>query len=257
MLIINADDYGRDRVATDKILSCFAAGRITSASAMVFMADAERAAKQALEKGLETGLHLNFSQEFTGEVRSQQLQERHGRLRAFFAISRYASFLYNPLLRKDFGYVYRQQCDEYVRLYGSYPSHIDGHRHLHLCLNMLVDSPIARRSRVRRNFTFLRGEKDVLNRLVRRVLDHVLVRRYELTHYFFDISPISRERLSKIVSCTKHGSVELMVHPERAAEYSYLMSEDFWRSIQDIERANFSTLNQHKQNVRARPGLSV
>jgi predicted glycoside hydrolase/deacetylase ChbG (UPF0249 family) len=38
MLIVTADDYGMSVPATDRILETFTAGRITSASAMVFMA---------------------------------------------------------------------------------------------------------------------------------------------------------------------------------------------------------------------------
>lgn len=60
MLIITADDLGRDRVATDACLECHRQKRITSASIMVFMKDSERAADLAAKENLETGLHLNF-----------------------------------------------------------------------------------------------------------------------------------------------------------------------------------------------------
>ena len=45
MLIITADDYGKDERTTDNILKCAEERRITSMSAMVFMNDSERAAK--------------------------------------------------------------------------------------------------------------------------------------------------------------------------------------------------------------------
>ena len=61
MLIINADDYGRNAAATDNTLRVFRRGAIISASAMVFMDDSERASQLALEAGLEVGLHLNLS----------------------------------------------------------------------------------------------------------------------------------------------------------------------------------------------------
>jgi predicted glycoside hydrolase/deacetylase ChbG (UPF0249 family) len=44
MLIVNADDWGRNRDATDRSLECHRNGRITTVSAMVFMEDSERAA---------------------------------------------------------------------------------------------------------------------------------------------------------------------------------------------------------------------
>ena len=69
MLIINADDWGRSRAETDAALRCYQGGRITSVSAMVFMADSERASELAKENELDMGLHLSFSEELT-DVRS-------------------------------------------------------------------------------------------------------------------------------------------------------------------------------------------
>ncbi|TMP94577.1 MAG: ChbG/HpnK family deacetylase [Verrucomicrobia bacterium] len=55
MLIINADDWGRSLAETDAALRCYKAGRITSVSAMAFMADSERAAELGKELSLRTG----------------------------------------------------------------------------------------------------------------------------------------------------------------------------------------------------------
>jgi predicted glycoside hydrolase/deacetylase ChbG (UPF0249 family) len=80
MLIINADDWGRSAVETDAALRCYKAGRITSVSAMVFMANFERAAELAKENQVDAGLHLNFSETFTGRNNSKGLSECHNRL---------------------------------------------------------------------------------------------------------------------------------------------------------------------------------
>ena len=64
-LIVNADDWGRDQVTTDRTLDCFVCGALSSVSAMVFMEDSERAAAVALERGIDAGLHLNLSTRFT------------------------------------------------------------------------------------------------------------------------------------------------------------------------------------------------
>ena len=50
------------------VLDCLRQGRLTSASAMVFMADSVRAAEVARELDLDLGLHLNLSQPFTGKL---------------------------------------------------------------------------------------------------------------------------------------------------------------------------------------------
>ena len=64
MIIITADDYGKTRHATDSILECFMNKSITSASAMVFMEDSERAASLTSETDVEVGLHINFTMPF-------------------------------------------------------------------------------------------------------------------------------------------------------------------------------------------------
>src|SRR5947208_17082806 len=98
MLIINADDWGRSVAETDVALRCYIAGRITSVSAMVFMADSERAAELAIANGLETGLHLNFSDPFTNSRCPERLKDCHNRIVRFLRRNKYAPILYNPSL---------------------------------------------------------------------------------------------------------------------------------------------------------------
>lgn len=44
MLIINAEDFGMNRLATDRMLYCYKKGTVLSTSVMVFMEDSQRAA---------------------------------------------------------------------------------------------------------------------------------------------------------------------------------------------------------------------
>src|SRR5213594_3601887 len=67
LLILNADDWGRDRGTTGRILDCALRGAVSSVSAMVFMEDSERAAAIARERGIDAGLHLNFTTSFSAE----------------------------------------------------------------------------------------------------------------------------------------------------------------------------------------------
>ncbi|MCJ7616089.1 MAG: ChbG/HpnK family deacetylase, partial [Desulfobacterales bacterium] len=80
MLIITADDFGINSHTTDKILFCYKKNRITASSAMMFMADSERAASLALDVSLRVGLHLNFTQPFSGVVKLKKLQEYHNQI---------------------------------------------------------------------------------------------------------------------------------------------------------------------------------
>ena len=56
-------------------------------------------------------------------------------------------------------YAYRRQVEEYERLYGGPPSRIDGHHHMHLCADMLIDRVIPAGIRVRRNLSFFEGSE--------------------------------------------------------------------------------------------------
>jgi chitin disaccharide deacetylase len=243
MLIITADDWGVSRDTTDNILLCLKKGRISSVSAMVFMRDSEHAAEIALEYRAEAGLHLNFSNVFDGAVRSKKLQASQMRLSGFLEKGKYAPIFYNPFLKDDFEYVCMAQYDEYMRLYGMPPTFINGHRHKHLCSNVLIDGLIPKGSRVRRTFTFNSGEKNIFNLIYRRLIDLLITRRYVCTDFFFSLSPINKmERLQRIVYISSDSVVELMVHPGKKDEFDYLMSDEYYSTTSSAVIGNYCRL---------------
>jgi predicted glycoside hydrolase/deacetylase ChbG (UPF0249 family) len=243
MLIINADDWGKNQLTTDRSLTCFKTNRITSASAMVFMADSERATQLALENNFDTGLHLNFNHKFDGNVTSPKLKAYHQSIASFISKNKYCVLIYHPLLTRQFDYVYKAQYDEYIRLYNKEPTHIDGHQHLHLCLNMILGNVIPPGFKIRKNFTFFKGEKSFLNIYYRKIIDKQISKRYICADYFFDISPVYKlQRFIQIITLSKLHNVELMVHPERPEEYRFLMGNQYQQIIFDIKTGNYSTL---------------
>ena len=158
-------------------------------------------------------------------------------------LSKYARIIYNPHLRKEFRYVYQAQVDEYHRLYGSAPSHINGHRHMHLCMNMLLDGIIPQHERIRRNFFFWPGERSILNRTYRQLVDRMLARRYRMTNYFFALSQcLEGDRLMRVADLAREATVELMTHPAKEDEYAYLMGEEYPKILQGLIVSNFSSL---------------
>jgi predicted glycoside hydrolase/deacetylase ChbG (UPF0249 family) len=235
MLIINADDWGRSVVETDAALRCYKAGRITSVSAMVFMADSERAAKLATANGLDVGLHLNFTEPFADGRCPESLKHRHNRIVSFLRRNKYSQLLYNPFLRREFSFSYEAQAEEFLRLFGGVPSHIDGHHHMHLCANLLLSQPIPAGTRVRRNFSFWPGQKSWLNRRYRALVDRWLRRRYRVTDYFFDLTQcIQQKKLQRLAALAKSSTVELMTHPIVESEANYLMSNEFGELLQRL-----------------------
>jgi chitin disaccharide deacetylase len=242
VLIINADDYGRNVAATDNTLLAFRYGSITSASAMVFMDDSERAAQLALEAGLEVGLHLNLSEVFSKPVSSSVIQSQE-MVSSFLLRSRWHKLIYNPFLSRHFDLAFKAQYEEFARIYGKAPSHIDGHHHLHLCANMVFGNIIPAGMPTRRNYTFYKGDKGRINRFYRRCMDAWLRRGHIRTSYFFALPCIDQQdRLRAILALAGNSSVELMAHPEKDDDFVQLMSDEFSRSIRSVRTGTHACL---------------
>jgi predicted glycoside hydrolase/deacetylase ChbG (UPF0249 family) len=202
---------------------------------MVFMEDSERGAQLAMDCGIDVGLHLNFSTPLSGGAAlDRQLVKHQDRLRRFLCFNRYALVVYNPVLRASFRYVYNKQYDEFCRLYGKEPSHIDGHQHLHLSTNMLIDGIIPSGARVRRSFSCFAREKGILNRTYRRLVDRRLMQKYCLTDYFFALSLCLKngpQGIARVAELAQTAVVELMTHPAKTAESAWLMSDEALRFV--------------------------
>jgi predicted glycoside hydrolase/deacetylase ChbG (UPF0249 family) len=243
MLIINADDWGRSREETDAALVCVRNQRVTSVSAMVFMADSERAAGLAREHDVDAGLHLNLNEAYSGEVSSPNAKTAHARVCRFMKRSKFAVLIYNPLLRASFRDVFQSQWDEFVRLFGKTPSHVDGHQHRHLAANILFDDIIPVGLAVRRNFTFAPGEKSGLNRAYRGWVDRWLARRYRLTDHLFNLAQCMQEaKINRLLDLARITSVEMETHPCKDAERAFLSSDSFWRLLQTVKTAPYAAL---------------
>jgi len=243
MMIVNADDFGRTRAETDRALACYKHGRITSVTAMVFMEDSARAAALAREAGIDVGLHLNLSQLFTAPGGAATLNDHHARVVRFMKSSPYALVLYNPMLRNAFRYVYRIQVDEFMRLYGQAPSHIDGHQHRHLCTNVLLDRIIPRGARVRRNFSFESREKNLFNRAYRGLVDGVLARRYKISDFFFSLQQcLQSDQMERVFNLSRDAIVEVMTHPLNDTEYAYLMSDQYNSDLDQLRMGTYADL---------------
>lgn len=247
MIIITADDYGKNRHSTDSILTCFSKKRITSASAMVFMEDSERAAALAMQAGLEVGLHLNFTMPFNASHISSKLLEHHNRVVSYLTKNKLAQVIYNPFLSNSFKYLFLSQEEEFERLYGKIPVFNNGHHHMHLCANVLASKMIPQDARVRRTFTFDKGEKNPFNRLYRHILDIYVSRSYISTDFFYSISPVqNQERLRKILKRAEEASVEIEVHPENDDETKFLLSDEYYHLMDSVQCRNFQQLpNRH------------
>jgi predicted glycoside hydrolase/deacetylase ChbG (UPF0249 family) len=243
MLIINADDWGRGAQTTDRIHDCVKRGTISSVSAMVFMEDSQRAAAIANATDIYAGLHLNFTTEFSSSRCSSTLLQHQRRVSRFLLGHPRAQVLFHPGLAGSFEYLVRTQCDEFATLYGKYPERLDGHHHMHLCTNVLLQRLLARGTIVRRNFSFRSGEKSVWNRMYRRMIDATLARRHRVTDYLFSLAPFEpSERLEYIFSLATHSVVEVETHPAALEEYMFLTSGEIFRHLSGVTIAHAPTM---------------
>jgi predicted glycoside hydrolase/deacetylase ChbG (UPF0249 family) len=251
MLIVNADDWGRSVSETDSALECVEAGRVTSVTAMVFMADSERAARLAREAGVPVGLHLNLCEGYSGDGVPADVVAAQSRVLRFLNSHKYSLLLYHPGLRRSFARVYRDQVSEFQRLYGQAPTHVDGHRHKHLSTNVLIGNVIPRGQKIRRGFFFWPHEKGFLNRAYRRAVDWRVARRYVTTDYFFSLAQCyEEERLDRVLALAESSNVEMMCHPANKVERGLLLGDDFG---QRVSRLNLGSYRQ----VRARTNASA
>jgi len=222
-LIINADDWGRDREVTDRTLDCILCGSLSSVSAMVFMTDSERAADIARQRGIDAGLHLNFTTPFSTPGTRSRLLDHHNRVAGYLRGSRLAQAVFHPGLVPSFEYLVAAQLDEFGRLYGKAPGRLDGHHHMHLCANVVLARLLPPSTIVRRNFSFQAGEKSIGNRIYRSVIDRILARRHRLTDFFFSLEPLAPpERLQRIFDLSRRFVVEVENHACEPAEYLFL-----------------------------------
>ncbi len=243
MLIVNADDWGRCVADTDAARAVLAAGVVTSATAMVYMADSTRAAAQALELDLPVGLHINLTEPFSADHTPDSLKDEHEAIATFLNRHRLSQLAYNPLLHTAFVRVVEAQLEEFKRLFGKEPSHFDGHEHMHLCANVLVSRPIPKGSRMRRTFSYSAGEKGVVNRAFRALVSHWMRRHYVQTDYFFDLSErMAPSEFQGVCALARYSNVELMCHPANDSNRDFLLSGRFEAGIKGLRLGSYHDL---------------
>lgn len=234
-LILNADDWGRDRNTTDRTLDCVQRRSVSSVSAMVFMEDSERAEAIAQEHAINTGLHLNLTTPFTGGDPPSKLKKCQEEIARYLLRHRLAQVMFHPGLTSAFRYVVASQLDEFSRLYGRAPSRLDGHHHMHLCANVLLQGLLPQNTIVRRNFSFEAGEKSLWNRYYRRVIDRGLAKYHRMTDYFFSLPPLEPlSRLERIFSLAREWVVEVEAHPANEDEYRFLTEDGIGPFVENV-----------------------
>jgi predicted glycoside hydrolase/deacetylase ChbG (UPF0249 family) len=139
------------------------------------------------------------------------------------------------------------QIEEFRRIYGTEPARLDGHHHMHLCANVLMQRLLPRGTMVRRNFSSRGAGKSLANQIYRKASDLAVSRRHLITDFFFSLAPLEpASRLERIYSLAREFVVELETHPVQPEEYRYLAGGEIFRQIGDVHLAAPSALFRRK-----------
>jgi predicted glycoside hydrolase/deacetylase ChbG (UPF0249 family) len=233
LLIVNADDLGLATADTDAIMDCFRSGAISSSTALVWMRDSDRAADLARSEGIPTGLHLNLIEPYTAPDVPDRVAATQRRVIERLRASGVGPQLYHPGWAQDFGRCIGDQLSRFHELYGRAPTHIDGHRHMHLVLNALLSRSLGPVRRCRRPVNRTPVESAGHKRLARRGLSLLVRLRFTTTDVCFSVRSLhpalGGSGLDAELMRAGRGSVELFVHPGYRDELPLLRSEE-WRA---------------------------
>jgi predicted glycoside hydrolase/deacetylase ChbG (UPF0249 family) len=251
-LIVNADDWGGFRAGTDAIEQCFVAGAISSATAMVHMADSRRAAELARARGRPIGLHLNLTQLLDGPSVPVAVRERQRQLCAHFADLRRRRWLLSPdpRVHRLIAAGIADQLEEFRRLYAVEPTHVDSHHHVHVCPDVFLSRALARGTRVRQTLSpppdVARARAREGGELARALKHALLARRFRTTERFWRAREISQAAgavpIADVVRCAAAHSVEVMVHPSFADERAALLADEWLAALGGAPLGSYAAL---------------
>lgn len=246
-LIVNADDFGWNPQATDLTLEAFAAGRITSTTALVYMEDSDRAAPLGREAGLPVGLHVNLTDPYTAASVPEDVRRRQLELCREFAGAklRLRSWTYDPRLRSAVATVIGDQLHRFEEIYGSTPTHADGHNHVHSCPDVALSPALRGVTKMRDGLRTAPSARTAMAKA--RAARRTLTYRGKLrTRYFFDIAELFREmteeEIAARVGLAGETSVEIMAHPAFAHEWEALTSPLWGELLARFPRGGYEGL---------------
>ena len=134
LLIINADDLGYSSERDAGIFNAFKCNAITAASLIVNGPSAKVAAAKAKEVGLYLSLHLNLTEggSLTGpSVITDKKNQLYYKC-SFFNLMASDPQKYSKAIQLEAF----AQLERFKALTGAYPSHVDGHQHVHVSPQM-------------------------------------------------------------------------------------------------------------------------
>lgn len=246
LLIVNADDLGIGERETDAIFAAHEAGAITSATAMVWMRDSDRAAELSAQRSLSLGLHLNLIEPYTAADVPAAVAETQRRVVERIRGAGGRAFIYHPGWAADFGRCITDQLARFHYLYGAPPTHVDGHQHMHLVPNALFSRSLAPVRRCRRPVNRPRSESGPAKHALRGIQAAMVGLRFTTTSWCLSIRALEPalggEDMDAGLGYAARGTVEVMVHPGWGDEQAVLHSDGWRRRVSEYRGGDFADL---------------
>lgn len=246
LLIVNADDFGLDTANTDAIVECFRSGAISSTTALVWMRDSDRAGELARAERIPTGLHLNLIEPYTSGDVPECVAATQRRVVERLRTGGIGPQLYHPAWSEDFGRCIADQLSRFRELYGRTPTHLDGHRHMHLVMNALLSRALGPVKRCRRPVNRTPRESAGHKRLAWSALSVLVRLRFATTDACFSIRSLhpalGGSGLEDELVRAGRSSVELYVHPGYRDELPLLHSDEWLARLASHRLGSFEDL---------------
>jgi chitin disaccharide deacetylase len=239
MLIVNADDFGASRNASDPVLELFEERVVSSASAMVGMPDSTRAASLAREREMPLGLHLNLTLPFADQAVPAPARERQRRLTESLGAESWREADRHRPDARLLADVIADQLERFRASFGE-PTHIDGHHHVHVHPAVLDQLPSG---------LPIRPILSIPSRAEQRPgpRERDLHRRFlspDFCFAFEHVHPALGGDGLDVLDRARRSSLEIMVHPQRADERNELMSASWRAALSRLNVGSYADLSR-------------
>jgi predicted glycoside hydrolase/deacetylase ChbG (UPF0249 family) len=246
LLIVNADDLGGNRLATDRILAGYRAQVLTSATAMMHMADSERAATLGREAGLPTGLHLNLTQPYDDPSVPAAVAARQLRVTEFLADPAARRMRFSPRMVAVIRHVITDQLEAFAGLFGHEPTHLDGHNHAHLNPTALLALPRGIPCRP----AYRDRARSGLRLLPLALRNRLLSARHPGPDQFFALEAIhpqlTGDGVDHALDLARRSTVEIMAHPDRDDTDAVLHSSSWAAALAGLRLGTYADLSRRR-----------
>lgn len=251
-IIVNADDFGRDKKTTDAIVDCFLNHKITSTTLMVVHKDCQRASFIAREIGLPVGLHLCFDEGYpvADPAKIPSLLNEKG------ALNLTSKNLFRGKINlRELSIELMAQIKKIGDL-GLQMTHIDSHHHLHchplvlpIFFQFRTYLPSSLKVRIPRNLEPCSILKTYgISKYIYKISAGFFLRRFfRTTDYFTSIKSYRDSNSFQFESVLakvprQSSSIEIMCHPGELDQYLFLMNKVDLESFNHLEFIDYSLL---------------